>query len=79
MESNSIQATRSDGTLIEGVTLRACPFCSGEAEIIASVGGDHVAHHVATCSDCGSQGPTSNSDVEACAAWNSPGDYPRLD
>ena len=47
------------------VELEACPFCGGEAEVIARSFADSVI-----CQECEASGPECRTGAEAIAAWN---------
>ena len=47
--------------------LKRCPFCGGEAEILASNG---LTKGWITCSHCGAEVPIIQTKKEAVAAWN---------
>ena len=50
-------------------TLLPCPFCGGRAELLsAELRETHDA--MIECSRCETTGPTTETDVEAIAAWN---------
>lgn len=48
-------------------TLKPCPYCGGEAEILTSTS---TINRWASCTECASEGPEGDTAEAAVALWN---------
>jgi len=49
--------------------LKSCPFCGGVPQLIAP-GYEHYSPCWCKCTQCGAEGPTKSSELEAEKGWN---------
>jgi len=50
-------------------TLKPCPFCGGPAEL-KNPGYEYYSPCWCKCTQCGAEGPTKSSELEAEEWWN---------
>ena len=59
--------------------LLPCPFCGGEARVIAPLGFGNIRAGDCGNSDCSATGPWGRNETEAIAAWNTRAPLPPKD
>jgi len=55
----------TDRTEREGLALKPCPFCGGDAQQCSG-----TYYYWCVCSECGAEGPLDGNEGLAIAAWN---------